>query len=83
MYIEFALPQYRLHAFALTSILQKLQEWGSHYDVKYRTKINKQHLRLTFDDDAYYTLFIVSWTPKSDHEFWTNYRVVRDLNNKI
>jgi hypothetical protein len=82
MYIEFSLP----HDWAAQSVLHAnriitlaLHDWSDRYNIPYNVKNIKYIKRVTFDDDRYYTLFALTWNPG----FRTNYRVIRDLNNKI
>jgi hypothetical protein len=85
MYIEFRLPQgasglTATHALAV--LRDKLYNWAAKYEIKYRTKVFKYTLRVTFDTDDAYTLFGLTWIPDTKHPTWTNYRLVTDLNNK-
>ena len=75
MYIEFQLPS--------DFVRNKLSAWAAKYNIKYRTKVFKYTLRVTFDSDDYYTLFAMTWVPDPEHPEWTNYRLITDLNNKI
>ena len=82
MYIEFQLPKSApSHAWGAIGI--KLHDWAAKYNIKYRQKIHKYHLRVTFDSDESYTLFAMTWVPDPKHPSWTNYRLITDLNNKI
>lgn len=86
MYIEFRLPTGAggmAAAHAQSAITRQLKQWSEHNGgIKYRTKAVKYCLRVTFDDDTYYTLFALSWRPRDKHSFWLNYRMITDLNNK-
>lgn len=75
MYIEFRLSS--------DLVRTKLNAWAVKYNIKYRTKVFKYTLRVTFDSDESYTLFAMTWVPHSEHPEWTTYRLVTDLNNKI
>jgi len=75
MYIEFQLSS--------DLVRNKLSAWAAKYNIKYRTKVFKYTLRVTFDSDESYTLFAMTWVPHPDHPEWTTYRLVTDLNNKI
>lgn len=87
MYIEFAISKsegIQTMAFVVSKILQELESWStSNGMIKYRTKIIKNSIRLTFDDDFNYSFFCLTWNPKHLNNFWVNYRIIRDLNNKI
>ena len=75
MYIEFQLPS--------DFVRNKLSAWAVKYNIKYRTKVFKYTLRVTFDSDESYTLFAMTWVTDPKHPSWTNYRLITDLNNKI
>jgi hypothetical protein len=75
MYIEFKLSS--------DLVRTKLNAWAVKYNIKYRTKVFKYTLRVTFDSDESYTLFAMTWVPHPDHPEWTTYCLVTDLNNKI
>ena len=75
MYIEFSLPS--------DFVQNKLSAWAAKYNIKYRTKVFKYTLRVTFDSDESYTLFAMTWVPHPEHPEWTTYRLITDLNNKI
>lgn len=82
MYLEFQLRNtvprmviMRAHA----EIGANLAEWAAKYNIRYRQKIHKYTLRVTFDEDESYTLFALTWVSPE----WTTYRLVTDLNNKI
>ena len=87
MYIEFRLPRGAggpdQASYALSIVQKKLGLWAVKYNIKYRTKVFKYTLRVTFDSDQSYTLFAMTWVPHPDHPEWTSYRLVTDLNNKI
>ena len=87
MYIEFRLPRGAggpdQASYALSIVQKKLVLWAAKYNIKYRTKVFKYTLRVTFDSDESYTLFAMTWVPHPEHPEWTTYRLVTDLNNKI
>lgn len=82
MYLEFRIQDNvprMVIARAHAAIGTNLAEWAEKYNIRYRQKIHKYTLRVTFDEDESYTLFALTWvSPK-----WTTYRLVSDLNNKI
>ena len=82
MYIEFRLPENVPRMVTVGpwfTIDTKLADWAAKYNIKYRQKLYKHTLRVTFDSDESYTLFALTWiTPE-----WTTYRLITDLNNKI
>lgn len=64
------------------TILDEIDGWANRHSVLYRTKIVRQTLRLTFDQDSYYTLFVTSWkTPKIPNmpEWQVTYCVVEPM----
>ena len=78
MYVEFTIEAHEFtHKHAAISLA--LIAWGNRYNVQYKDKTIKRNLRVTFDDDRHYTLFALTWNPG----FRANYRIIRDLNNKI
>lgn len=84
MYIEFQLPtgaagQAAIHANSI--IIKALHEWSDRYNIPYNTKLHKYNRRITFDDDAHYTLFSMTWNP-TNKPFLSRWRIVSDLNNK-
>jgi hypothetical protein len=89
MYIEFKLPQQgkdtQYTHYALSAIREEIHDWLEKYPVQHRQKTIKNKHRLTFEDDSNYTLFVLTWKPKSWNQIhsWINFRVVSDLNNKI
>ena len=87
MYIEFRLPRGAggpdQASYALSIVQKKLVLWAVKYNIKYRTKVFKYTLRVTFDSDESYTLFAMTWVPHPEHPEWTSYRLITDLNNKI
>ena len=86
MYIEFWLPENVPRMVTVGpwfTIDNKLADWAAKYNIKYRQKLYKHTLRVTFDSDESYTLFAMTWVPHPEHPSWTNYRLITDLNNKI
>jgi hypothetical protein len=92
MYIEFYLPGDRgldfsenVMQFIRQNILQSVDAWASRYEIKYRSKAVRKALRLTFDNDSYYTLFVTTWQPPQVgriHEWWFTYRIVDPMNTR-
>ena len=85
MYIEFKLPQGaggQAAAWANRILNNALHDWSDRYQIPYNTKVVKYTKRITFDDDRHYEFFALTWSPKTEHSFWINYRIIRDLNNK-
>lgn len=82
MYIEFKLPQLAT-TWVNQSLDQALHTWSDKYQIPYNTKIVKYTKRITFNNDKHYEFFALTWIPITNHSFWTNYRIIRDLNNKL
>jgi hypothetical protein len=86
MYLEFELPQGvdgQLSAWANNALNHSLHEWSDRYQIPYNTKIVKYKKRITFDEDKFYNFFMLTWQAKTHHSFWTSYRLITDLNNKL
>lgn len=83
MYIEFALSPGTYHV--LYKIQAALLEWSVKYDIPYTQKTFKWNHRVAFDNDEFYTFFILTWNPQVpgyNHDL-RQFRIVSDLNNKI
>lgn len=87
MYIEFILPQapggmaYQLYNNLLD---RELQAWSNQFAVKYTVKNIKFTKRVTFDDDALYSFFSMTWNPKNDllHIDMLNYRLIEPMHSR-
>ena len=85
MYIEFSLPsgaggmsaQHANHI-----ITRALHEWSDKYNIPYNSKLHKLFKRVTFDDDATYAFFAMTWNPDRKFYALSRWRIVSDLNNK-
>lgn len=85
MYIEFSLPNGSAGQAAAHSnrmITMALHEWSTKYDIPFNTKTIKYIKRVTFDDDAHYSLFAMTWNPDKKFHALSKWRIVSDLNNK-
>jgi hypothetical protein len=85
MYIEFSLPhgaagQAAVHANG--HITRALHEWSDKYNIPYNVKNIKYFKRITFDDDAHYAFFAMTWNPDKKYHALGRWRIVSDLNNK-
>ena len=85
MYIEFSLPhgaagQAAVHANGI--ITRALHEWSDRYGIPYNVKNIKYFKRITFDDDAHYAFFSMTWNPDQKFYALSRWRIVSDLNNK-
>jgi hypothetical protein len=82
MYLEFRLPtgaggQAAAHANYL--LCEKLVRWSERHGVPMRRKTIKYTLRVTFDDERFYSFFATTWQASND---WQRFRVISDLNNR-
>lgn len=85
MYIEFSLPQGaagQAAAHANHIINCALHDWSDRYDIPYNVKNIKYFKRITFDEDAHYAFFSMTWNPDRKFYALSRWRVVSDLNNK-
>ena len=85
MYIEFSLPNGsagQAAAYSNRIITMALHEWSTKYDIPFDTKIIKYIKRVTFNDDAHYSLFALTWNPDKKVHVLGKWRIVSDLNNK-
>jgi len=85
MYIEFKLSDQTTAqgaAYASNILTQALHKWSDRFDIPYDTKTHKRIKRITFDDDAHYSLFAMTWDPDKKIYVWAKWRIVSDLNNK-
>jgi hypothetical protein len=81
MLIEFPLPSGAggmVTAMARNVLQQKIKAWAQRHEVEYTEKTVRYTHRLCFDDDRYYTLFIMSW---NDWEHFAP-RVIRERNKE-
>ena len=85
MYIEFSLPQGAAGQAAMHAshiITRALHEWSDRYNIPYNVKNVKYFKRITFDDDAHYSLFAMTWNLDKRYHALGRWRIVSDLNNK-
>lgn len=84
MYIEFSLPSSSDIAAKNANhiINHALHEWSDRFNIPYNVKNVKYFKRITFDDDAHYSLFAMTWNPDRRFYALSRWRIVSDLNNK-
>lgn len=83
MYIEFSLSTSDIAANNANHIINRaLHEWSDRYNIPYNVKNIKYTKRVTFDDDAHYSLFAMTWNPDQQYRALSRWRIVSDLNNK-
>ena len=82
MYIEFKLSDLTQNSAShmLDIIERELEKWSKQHNITYRSKTVKLTHRVTFDDDALYSFFGITFNPPN----WVSrrWRFVVDLNNK-
>jgi hypothetical protein len=86
MYIEFSLPSGAAGSAAAHAnhiINGELHAWSDRYNIPYNVKNIKYFKRITFDDDAHYSFFAMTWNPSKRYYALSRWRIVSDLNNKI
>ena len=86
MYIEFSLPQAAAGQAAIHAnhiINGELHAWSDRHNIPYNVKNIKYFKRITFDDDAHYSFFAMTWNPGKRYYALSRWRIVSDLNNKI
>ena len=85
MYIEFQLPTGAggMAAQYTNSVLNRnLHDWSDQHNIPYNKKIHKWTVRVTFDNDAHYTVFALTWNPKDENmrHYLANYRFIEPMN---
>lgn len=84
MYIEFDLPQGAggmAAQYANNILNRELHTWSDLHNIPYNKKIHKYTVRVTFDQDKYYSFFAMTWAPKSKKfsSYVQNYRFVEPM----
>jgi hypothetical protein len=85
MYIEFDLPTNDRDSqhtyYALSVIREEIQDWLEKHPVESTQKTIKYKHRLAFNDDRNYTLFALTWNPKSWNQkyIWIQYRLIEPM----
>jgi hypothetical protein len=84
MYIEFRLPrgasgQTAYHA--LSVVQREIEIWLEQHPVPATQKTIKYTHRLAFNDHRHYTLFALTWNPKSQeqHSNWLQYHLIEPM----
>lgn len=85
MYIEFQLPTGAggmAAQYTNSALNRNLHEWSDRYQIPYNKKIHKWTVRVTFDDDAHYSLFTMTWQPQADHmqHYLYNYKIIEPMS---
>lgn len=84
MYIEFRLPHGasgQTAYYALSVVRKEIQNWLDQHQVPATQKTIKYTHRLAFNDDRHYTLFALTWNPKTKDEYpsWLNYYLIEPM----
>lgn len=85
MYIEFELPTNDRDSqstyYALSVIREEIHDWLEKHPVEATQKTIKYKHRLAFNDDRNYTLFALTWCPKSWNQrySWIQYRLIEPM----
>jgi hypothetical protein len=86
MYIEFRLPTGAggMAAQHFNSILtRELNAWAREFGISYDKKIVKWTVQVTLRDPRNYTLFVLTWNPKSTYrraDSWFKYTIVNPMH---
>lgn len=84
MYLEFKLPSGangQAAQYVHMMLIRNLQHWSNSQDIAYKTKIHKWTVRVTFDDNKHYSVFALTWNPKSDQmlSYIINYQLIEPM----
>ena len=85
MYIEFELPpndrDSQATYYALSVIREEIHDWLKKHPVLSTQKTIKYKHRLAFEDERNYTLFALTWNPKSWNQKynWIQYRLIEPM----
>lgn len=82
MYIEFKLPHDTSSAASIHHVLSRnLLRWGERYSVSYNKKTIKHTVKVTFDDDALYDFFALTWRPVEEEfrDYLTNHTFIEPM----
>ena len=87
MYIEFRLPTGaggQAATMANHFLNKELHNWSDQYNIPYNTKIHKYTKRITFDDEATYSFFAMTWNPttKRFRSHFLDYRLVEPMDTR-
>ena len=85
MYIEFQLPMGAggmAAQYTNSAINRNLDQWSNRYGIAYNKKIHKHTVRVTFDNEDFYSFFALTWNPTAENmlHYLTNYRLIEPMN---
>lgn len=75
MYIEF---RYAPSSIITAAINKEMHAWSDRYAIPYFTKTVKYGKRFTFDNDAHYSFFAMTWNP-SMHHYLPDYCLIEPM----
>lgn len=84
MYIEYTYPNDRnyLSNLILGHFLEAVDNWANAHQIKYKSKIIKNKIKITFSDSENYSFFALSFNyqpfSKSELSVWTKHFVFKE-----
>ena len=82
MYLVWQLPDDVFANVANRLLVKELDTWSDRFQTPYNTKIFKGTRRVTFDNDAFYSLFVMTWPRFETAPSLSKWRLISDPNNK-
>lgn len=84
MYIEFRLPTGAggmAAQYTYAKLGSNLKAWAEQYQIPYNKKNHKYTVRVTFDDDKYYSLFAMTWNPTAENmlSYLKDYKLIEPM----
>ena len=84
MYIEFRLPRGasgQTAYYALSVVQKEIDAWLDRHQVPATQKTIKYTHRLAFNDNRHYTLFALTWNPKTQDKYpdWLQYHLIEPM----
>ena len=64
-------------------IRQEVHNWAHRYNVRFSSKLIKNHLRFGFDHDEHFSLFAMTWNPSNPElRPWLKYQIIDVANER-
>lgn len=82
MYIEFTLPrELDVASVVHTYLSRNLLRWSERYQIAYHKKTINYIVKVTFDNDAYYDFFAMTWNPLEEEfrDYLADYRFIEPM----
>jgi len=82
VYIEFTLPRERdVASIVHHYISRNLLRWSERYQISYHIKTINFIVKVTFDNDAYYDFFAMTWNPVEEElrDYLADYRLIEPM----